>query len=278
MKTEIQKNIPLPQFEKPNSLKKAQSNIAFLGCNMAEHAYLIGQNLIWVKQQLQHGEFISWIEENVWFKRSTAAKFIRHAEHCTLANSLEKYPIEANVQNLSISNEPAEIKQDQFRTIIIDPPWPYPTPYEKDTRRVGSQYPEMTIEAITLTEFPFADDCILWLWTTHKFLPISFEIIQEWGFDYKATMVWNKEKMGIGYWLRMQCEFCLLATMGNPIWKATDVRDFITEAGREHSRKPEQFYTMILDICPKPIGEAFGRQERKGIKIICGDEIGKFQS
>jgi len=142
---------------------------------------------------------------------------------------------------------------------------------------VASPYPEMTLEAIASTEFPFADDCILWLWTTHKFLPVSFEMLENWGLEYKATMVWNKEKLGIGYFLRMQCEFCLLAIKGNPVWEATDLRDIITEARREHSRKPEAFYEMVLSICPKPISEAFARTKRKGIKIITGNEIDKFQ-
>jgi len=266
----------LPVFSTPTSIKQAQTNIQGLGRNMAEHAYLIGYNLIWIKAQLKHGDFEPWVRDNLWRTPRTASKYIRFAEHCNLANSLEKYPIEANQKKFPISNAPAEIQKGQFRTIIIDPPWPYGTQYDKDTRRVASPYPEMSIEAIATTEFPFANDCILWLWTTHKFLPDSFEMLQDWGFDYKATMVWDKDKMGIGYWLRMQCEFCLLAIKGNPVWEATDVIDIIREGRREHSRKPEAFYEMVKEICPKPIGEAFARQQRKGIEIITGNDAGKF--
>lgn len=273
---EIQKKLRLPQFEDPKSLKKAQSNIASLGHNMAEYAYLIGCNLIWVKSQLKHGEFISWIEKNLWFTRASAHNFMKFANECERQHHLLGYSPNRNVKLFDISNAPAEILPGQYRTVIIDPPWPYGTQYDKDTRRVASPYSEMTLEAIATTEFPFADDCVLWFWTTHKFLPVSFEILEQWGFDYKATMVWNKENIGIGYWLRMQCEFCLLAIKGNPAWEATDVRDIINESRREHSRKPEQFYKKVLKICPKPIGEAFARQKRKGIKVITGDEIDKF--
>ena len=101
-------------------------------------------------------------------------------------------------------------------------------------------------------------------------------MLQQWGFDYKATMVWNKENIGIGYWFRMQCEFCLLAIKGNPVWDATDIRDIITEARREHSRKPENFYETVMKHSPRPIGEAFARQKRKGIAIVTGDEKEKF--
>jgi len=57
----------LPKFETPSSLDEARLNILNLGRNMAEHAYLIGCNLIWVKSQLKHGEFRLWIEKNVWY-------------------------------------------------------------------------------------------------------------------------------------------------------------------------------------------------------------------
>lgn len=265
----IKRSNKLPAFNEPTTVKQAQLAIQGLGRNMAEHAYLIGCNLIWVKAQLEHGEFIPWIEKNVWFQQSAAKTFMVFSRKCVDAGLLLEEPhYSSKRRNSAISDIPAEIEKGQFRTVIIDPPWPYGTQYDKDTRRVASPYPEMSIEAIQATPFPFADDCILWLWTTHKFLPVSFEALEDWGFDYKATMVWNKENIGIGYWLRMQCEFCLLAIKGNPIWEATDIRDIITETRREHSRKPEDFYTMVLGNCPKPIGEAFPRQKRKGIKTI----------
>lgn len=270
------KNTKLPEFIEPQTIKQAQSAIQNLGRNMAEHAYLIGSNLTWIKSQLKHGEFIPWIEKNLWFNERSGQRYIKFAENCVKEMLLLSYQPNPKTTQCRISNIPAEIQQGQFRTVIIDPPWPYGTQYNAETRRVASPYPEMSIEAITETKFPFADDCVLWFWTTHKFLPVSFEILEEWGFDYKATMVWNKEKLGIGYWLRMQCEFCLLAIKGNPVWDATDIRDTITEPRREHSRKPERFYKTILDNCPEPIGEAFSRQKRQGIEVITGNETSKF--
>ena len=174
MATELQK---LPIFFIPQSIKQAQINIENLGRSMAEHAYLIGCNLIWTKSQLKHGEFILWIENNVWFERTTATRFMKFAINRNKEKFLLKYSPRGNVAPCNISNESAQILPGQYRTVIIDPPWPYGTQYDKDTRRVASPYPEMTIEAIALTQFPFADDCILWLWTTHRFLPISFDLL-----------------------------------------------------------------------------------------------------
>ena len=272
----LTKTQPLPSFSDPTTLKQAKSNIQGLGKNMGEHAYLIGSNLAWVKSQLKHGAFIPWIEKNVWFSQTTAGRFIKFATECNEAARLMDYAPRGDCSPCTISNTPAEIEPGQYRTIIIDPPWPYGTQYDAETRRVASPYTEMTLDAIRDTEFPFASDCVLWFWTTHKFLPASFEMLAQWGFDYKATMVWNKENLGIGYWLRMQCEFCLLAIKGNPVWEATDIRDIITEARREHSRKPEEFYDIVLKHSPHPIGEAFARQEREGITIFTGNETEKF--
>ncbi len=33
---------------------------------------------------------------------------------------------------------------------------------------------------------PAADDCILWCWTTHRFLPHAFPLLAAWGFEYKV--------------------------------------------------------------------------------------------
>ncbi len=176
----------------------------------------------------------------------------------------------------------AVLPPGEFRVIVIDPPWPYGTEYDLKSRRVGAPYPEMSIEEIAKIKIPAADDCVLWLWTTHKFLPKSFELLEEWGFEYKITLSWDKQKMGMGVWLRCQCEFCLLAIKGKPIWKLTNERDFISEARREHSRKPEGFYEMVEKLCniDKNKEEAldyFARQKRQGWRVY-GNETNKFKN
>lgn len=77
---EIEKK--LPEFIRPKNLSEAKVLINNLGRNMAEHAYIIGKILIWVEGELKHGEFLEWIENNVWFKKSTAYNFVNFAEKC----------------------------------------------------------------------------------------------------------------------------------------------------------------------------------------------------
>ena len=168
-----------------------------------------------------------------------------------------------------------------FNVISVDPPWPYEGESKKTTsfdsvgRRVANPYPEMSITDIKKIEMPLMEDSVVLLWTTHKFLPDAFEILKDWGMDYKATLVWNKEKIGMGAWFRMQCEFCLVGIKGKPYWENTTFRDILNEPRREHSRKPDSFFEMIEQITKGRRLEYFSREKRTGWEVF-GNDIHKF--
>ena len=162
-----------------------------------------------------------------------------------------------------------------FDVVAMDPPWPYGRKYDPETSRVANPYPEMTIEEISEIEVPCKNDSVLFLWTTHMFLPDAFKLLRDWGFAYKATLVWNKEKMGMGHWLRMQCEFCLIGIKGKPHWVNTRFRDILNEPRREHSRKPDSFFEMVNEITHGSRLEYFSREQRENWHIY-GNDTGKF--
>jgi N6-adenosine-specific RNA methylase IME4 len=168
-----------------------------------------------------------------------------------------------------------------FDVISVDPPWNYEGENKKETsfdsvgRRVANPYPEMSTEEIKKIKLPLMKDSIVFLWTTHKFLPDALEILKEWNLEYKATLVWNKEKMGMGAWFRMQCEFCLVGIKGKPYWENTKYRDILNEPRREHSRKPDSFFTMVEEITLGRRLEYFSREKRKGWEVF-GNDINKF--
>lgn len=181
-----------------------------------------------------------------------------------------------------IEKQKKEITEDKlpelsglYHVISVDPPWPYGREYNPDGSRVANPYPEMNINDIKSIELPFTEDSILFLWTTHKFLPDAFDIIKHWGFEYKATLVWNKEKIGMGAWFRMQCEFCLFSVKGSPMWDNTTERDIITEGRREHSRKPDAFFEMVNKLTVGRKLEYFAREPRPGWDVF-GNDINKF--
>jgi N6-adenosine-specific RNA methylase IME4 len=151
-----------------------------------------------------------------------------------------------------------------FHVISIDPPWPYGTGYDPDGRRAANPYPEMSLEQIKAIELPAADDCVLWLWTTHKFMRHSFELLDAWGFRDVAILTWVKDRMGLGSWLRSQSEFCIMAVKGKPPIQLTNQTTIIDGPLREHSRKPDSFYELVNGLCVGAKLDYFSREKRAG--------------
>ena len=174
------------------------------------------------------------------------------------------------------------IPEKKYGTIVIDPPWPV----EKTIREVRPNqnefdYPTMSIEEIQ--EFGkkvgkmAADDCHLFMWTTEKYLPHSFEILKAWGFRYIFTMVWHKNG---GYQpfnlAQYNCEFVLYARKGTP--EFVETKDFFccfNGQRREHSRKPDEFYQTIARVTKELRIDIFSRGAHDGFDQY-GNEIDKF--
>lgn len=163
-----------------------------------------------------------------------------------------------------------------FDVITIDPPWNYGTSFDADGRRVANPYPEMTQEQLKALEIPAKENCVMFLWTTQKFIWDAKELLDTWGFTYRSMIVWDKEKIGMGDLIRMQCEFCLVGIKGSPVFKDNhSVRDIIREPRREHSRKPEEFYRIVDSLCAGRKLDFFSREERTGW-FSYGNDTKKF--
>ena len=208
------------------------------------------------KQKLRDGEL----------SINQAYKEIRRAE--------KKKAFDAKVEKLKALPELPAIDR-KYDVIVIDPPWDYGEKYDPDTRKGVAPYPTLSIGQIEKINIPATDNAVLWLWTTQRFLYPAFDLLEKWGFTYKTILVWNKDKLGLGNWLRHQCEFCLLAVKGHPLWDNTAYRDYIVEHGREHSRKPEAFYQMVNNICYGAKIDYFARTQRDGWDCY-GNETDKF--
>jgi len=169
-----------------------------------------------------------------------------------------------------LKNNPIPTPKDKYDVIVIDPPWEM----KKIDRIVapeqfGFDYPTMSIDEIKNFDVPAtiaADDCHLFLWTTQKYLPHCFDILDSWGFKYVFTMVWDK---GGGFQPfnlpQYNCEFILYAHKGSP--KFADTKKFFTcfHAKRTgHSRKPDEFYQLVSRVCDGKKIEVFARDKREG--------------
>jgi N6-adenosine-specific RNA methylase IME4 len=150
------------------------------------------------------------------------------------------------------------------------------TQFDGEGRRVANPYPEMSQEELKQLQIPSADNSVLFLWTTHKFIWDAKELLDSWGYTYRATIVWDKEKIGMGDLFRMQCEFCLVGIKGKPLFDNNHTwRDIIREPRREHSRKPEAFYDMVNSLCVGRKLDYFSREGRKGWEVF-GNDTSKF--
>jgi len=180
--------------------------------------------------------------------------------------------IEEQIKN--INQENLQQPQGKFDVIVVDPPWKVDFDYSPDhyMGRTANPYPEMSVDEIKAINLPAKDDSVLWLWTTHSQIWSAIDILRHWGYTYKCILVWDKEKMGIGKWLRKQCEFCLLGIKGRPVWTATDFRDIISEQKTTHSTKPESFYDLVDKYCVGRKLDYFARKRREGWEVY-GDEV-----
>ena len=170
----------------------------------------------------------------------------------------KKKDLEEQIQHLIPTDK-------KYSVIVIDPPWKYDSTYDPNSRRVGADYPEMTIEEVSNIQIPAMDSCVLWIWTTNKFLHETFHIIEKWGFRYINMLTWAKDRIGVGTYLRGQTEHCILAFKGDPVFKTgTAYSTLLTAKNEGHSIKPDEFYVMVDNLCYGPKLDYFYGKKRDG--------------
>ena len=169
-------------------------------------------------------------------------------------------------QRLEIAEGRAVLPEGVFEVIVADPPWPYDTAksYDADGFRGGTPYPELSLEELASLQLPAAPDCILWLWSTHRFMPDAFALLRAWGFEHKMVVTWVKDRFGTGRWLRSKSEFCIMAVKGSPKVDLTNQTTVIDAPMREHSRKPDAFYALVDSLCVGRKLDYFSREKRPG--------------
>lgn len=226
--------------------------------------------------QIAKAEIVKREAPELW-EKAKSQEITIGAAYKEVKNEEKKTTRAALIQNqrVAIESGKADMPEGIYEVVVIDPPWNYGREYDPDSSRVANPYPEMTQDELLALQPPFADDCVLFLWTTHQFIWDAKVLMDRWGFNYKATIVWDKERLGMGRYFRMQCEFALVGIKGKPAWENTKWRDIIKEPRREHSRKPESFYEMVESITVGRRLDFFSRETRNGWKVF-GNDTEKF--
>src|SRR5262249_24675909 len=136
----------------------------------------------------------------------------------------------------------------KFRVLYADPPWAYGNSQPNEFGDARDHYPTMKLEDIcALPVKDWAeDDAVLFLWTTSPLLRGSFDVIEAWGFEFKASFVWDKQRQVMGNYNGVAHELLLIGTRGAC---QPDVRKLfnsvVREKRTEHSKKPAIFYDII---------------------------------
>jgi len=170
-----------------------------------------------------------------------------------------------------------QVTSRYYGTILADPPWQF-------SNRTGKMAPEhkrlsrySTLTLKEIKEIPVsiaaADQCHLYLWVPNALLKEGMEVMQEWGFQYKTNIIWHKirkdggpDGRGVGFYFRNTTEIILFGIRGklrtlSPGRKQVNI---IKSQKREHSRKPDEQYSLIEACSPGPYLELFARGKKLG--------------
>ena len=156
-----------------------------------------------------------------------------------------------------------------------DPPWRYDFS-ETIVREVENQYPTMELAEIQNLPIPDMPDTALFLWATAPKLTEALSVMTAWGYQYKTNLVWDKEKIGMGYWFRGRHELLLVGTKGNmpPPVASSRIPSVYREARGEHSAKPVDIHAILENMLPNlRYVELFARSPYSPKWQVWGNEI-----
>jgi N6-adenosine-specific RNA methylase IME4 len=187
-----------------------------------------------------------------------------------LADALREEKKKEVVANLeSTATKQAKELAGVFDVIVIDPPWPMEK-IERDERvnQSAFDYPTMDEAALLSLKIPAHSDCHLWLWTTHRFLPMAFRLLDAWKFKYVCCFTWHKpgafQPVGLP---QFNCEFAIYARQGSPKFVDTKAFPVCFNAPRgKHSEKPEEFYATVRRVTAGRRADLFNRRKIEGFE------------
>ena len=159
-----------------------------------------------------------------------------------------------------------------FSTILADPPWRFSNRTGKvapEHKRLG-RYATMSLDEIKALPVAdaAADNAHLYLWVPNALLPEGLEVMKAWGFKYVSNIVWAKRRKdggpdgrGVGFYFRNVTELLLFGVKGKmrTLAPGRSQVNMIETRKREHSRKPDEQYKLIMDCSPGPYLELFAR-------------------
>lgn len=218
-------------------------------------------------------------------ERTTFQQMIQLGEMTDLefTNAVGKFPsyhawanrgslakIEKREREIAVLREAIKVLEPPkqlYDVIVVDPPWPFEIEYDPENWRGPPPYPTLTIDEIKNLQLPSAENSIIWLWTTNRFLHDAYHILESWGYEPKTILTWVKTRnFGVGVWLRGQSEHCIFAVKGQvkDNIELTNQSTVLFAENTVHSEKPDEFYELVDKLCLGWKLDYFGRKKREG--------------
>ena len=167
-----------------------------------------------------------------------------------------------------------------YNTIYADPPWQF----QNRTGKVAPEHKRLTrYETMTLDNIKAlpvasiaAPKAHLYLWVPNALLPDGLEVMNAWGFDYKANFIWEKVRKdgqpdgrGVGFYFRNVTEIILFGILKNSapnrtLEPARSQVNILRTIIREHSSKTVDIIPIIEACSQGPRIELFARGIRDG--------------
>jgi N6-adenosine-specific RNA methylase IME4 len=167
-----------------------------------------------------------------------------------------------------------------YRCIHLDPPWNERGGgvIKRGADRHYKLIPTLEMPRVIYESgvfCPHPGGCHLWLWATMNHLPDALWLIKALGFRYITNVVWVKDRIGLGQYVRGQHEHLLLAVKGSGVAVRTPARNIssvISAPRGKHSAKPAEAYALIEQRTLGPRLDMFARAPREGW-TSWGDEL-----
>jgi N6-adenosine-specific RNA methylase IME4 len=196
------------------------------------------------------GSGATYRRDKAWMAQATA-EMVEKAR----SGAVPMSKVRANVKALHADAERRRIAEEshaprlktiteRFRVIYVDPPWevadvPYPTKPLDEIKRVGKV-------------IPADDNCALFMWATAPMMDDAIDVLRAWGFEYRNSMIWDKQSPQPGNPILGQHEILLFGVRGTLPQTPARARpaSVYSEARTAHSAKPESFYEIIEGLYP----------------------------
>ncbi|MCQ8106104.1 MT-A70 family methyltransferase [Methylomonas sp. SURF-2] len=168
------------------------------------------------------------------------------------------------------------VEGKKYSTILADPPWQFQNRTGKmapEHKRLA-RYPTLTLDEIKKIPVASAseDTAHLYLWVPNALLAEGLQVMESRGFTYKTNLIWYKirkdggqDRRGIGFYFRNVTEMILFGVRGKnarTLPPGRSQENIISSQKREHSRKPDEQYSLIESCSNGPYLEMFARGNR----------------